>query len=473
MVKAVPYLQAHDNLPSGAARTDTVAAPGSPAQVLRALQQRAGNAAVARLVATQLAPTAAALGSMTNTQRTGPTPASGSASPSAAASPTLADQVLSPIPDVPPMSAIAAATEAQTTSSEAAGAAARTWTRRHIPFTQVLSQMAAENSAGPGAPLPAAAGVTALAGAQARYAARVGLLLAAVHYRRSHQLLDVAEQARPGGPIRAALAGECHPLEVVMDPTGDRMRAAVFDATLAAAALRPRGALVELVVHFAGHGSVYGMSGVDEQTVGYGEVVSWQQIARDVGVHLFLIADTCNAGGAVIAATADHLDLERRRVRGMTAGPARDRLRLTGHRLVDLAILREDLGERVGYVHNLEFPGHRPLGPYREAFRRAFETCAELVVFAGEPDPMLPGLGALQPRLLDLADALEPGRTSPTRPVVREARRRAAPILDRLTDIEQAALVRFDAQIDEATAPAATAPTATAPAASAPPATGR
>jgi hypothetical protein len=363
----------------------------------------------------------------------------------AASEATLADQIFAPIPEVPPMTAITSTTEAQTTTRELSRAAVREWRRNHVPLLTTLADMAARNRVGPGAPLPTAAGVGAAA-----YAARTGIVFACSHYRRGTSLDDVAEFAGPRGPLRPALAAELHPLHVVMNPTGAEIRAGVFDAISAAAALRPRGALVELVIWFVGHGSVTDMSGTDHGRIDYSEVLGWQLLARDVGVHLVLVADTCNAGQAVVVAEGDHHRQLHAAILALPE-PTRAELLAKHDRIRQVANARSRLGGSLGYLHDLEMGwGHDPSSVRGGMFERAYEAAADLAATASLDDPLFPGLHDLFDRLADLADVLYPGVAHPTGPLAARARHLGAPLLDRITDISEQGLRRLDVEVERA-----------------------
>lgn len=273
-------------------------------------------------------------------------------------------QALFPIPQGPTYETMTTSTGAQSTSGELTRDALRLWRRETISLDDAYRRVSREPSLRDGSRR-----VVPTSGGQEPGEVTVtwGLLLALWDYhnvagrdeggsipevdppnhRRASQLADVRAMLREGSPFRRAAESSYDHHEIAENPTAQGMVGAIMDTVDRLANGLAEGQQAQLTVNFQGHGGWGNLHGVDGRDLGRGQLRSIATYARERGVHLTYILDTCNAGASALlaeneemVAIADQLpqdmDPQRRAQLAARGAPVSELMQI-GHTLSDIA----------------------------------------------------------------------------------------------------------------------------------------
>jgi hypothetical protein len=218
----------------------------------------------------------------------------------------LLDQIRGQEP--PPFEAITSTTAGEYSRGELEHEIGRLWRRQRMSFTAAARRVATQGSRGGRGPRAAE---SQQIDPESPYALRWSVNLFAYDYQKWGDLPEIRELFRRGAPFRRSLEADFSRVIPVMNPTGDDMRSAIYDAIFEISAATPEGQLAELVVTFSGHGGNGVIFGVDEQPLRPSDLREIGHFAQDWGVHLIYVLDTCRAGFLVSFAQASALtDIE-------------------------------------------------------------------------------------------------------------------------------------------------------------------
>jgi hypothetical protein len=274
------------------------------------------------------------------------------------------------------------------------------------------------------------------------FTARWGLVWAAWDYPSWGDLPEIAGLLRRGSPFQRALAGEFTNVINVNNPTDSQMRDSLLDATILLSQQVPEGGVGELVVNFQGHGGGGRVYGVDEGPgLGPTEMMRRAQMARELGVHIVYVLDTCNVGQAVMFAQAE-MSQELRRQAGTLPGDQQreltERLDVARTLGTHLAALNRNLSD----LYSLRRAAARPDGveatrPFFDAIRGVL---TELRDYAEGSPAGAADLGPITELSFEPFTTALVASVDPSRRAIFTLRRQIEPLLDRINDITAAIL---------------------------------
>lgn len=363
---------------------------------------------------------------------------------------------LFPIGQGPGAEVISTSTGAQSTAGELTIRALRTWRRDRVSLDDAYRSAAEQrlDRVGGGPDV-----VPTRGGADPPLAPTLqwGVLLAAWDYANLRRRPDAAEAAgiaeylredesghsgnlgdvramlRAGSPFMRAASASYGRHIVVENPSASGMTSAIYDAIDQLAEHLGNGEQGQLTVNFQGHGGRGEIEGVDGQAVSRTALLGMASYARERGVHLTFILDTCNAGSAALL--AENHELFDVAVRAEDAPEeTRAALRAAGRGLIPLLQIGLALND---IATDLRFQRLRNDGERAQAVAMLREAARLLDELApnNENLPRIPGLTQLL--LLAVAPRLT-FRFIVDRPFslrqMRSARESLAPLLDAIND---------------------------------------
>lgn len=381
---------------------------------------------------------------------------------------------LFPIDDGPGAEVITTSTGAQSTTGELTSRALQLWRREHVALDDAYRQAADEDLAPVGGSGPDVVPTRGGAAPPERPAVHWGVLLAAWDYANvrgredpteasgiapflqpegggnSGNLGDVRAMLRQGSPFMQAADGYDRHV-VVENPSTAGMTSAIYDAADGLGALVAPGQRAQLTVNFQGHGGGGAIEGVDGEVLERGDLLRAAEYAREQGVHVTYVLDTCNAGSAaLLAENREFYDVA---TRAQDAPPeTQAALRAAGQVLVPIFQIGLELNDIATAIRFQRLRNDAERAQAVATLERAIALVEQLDdLRADHPDiPGFPEIGllGLTPRIT-FRLLVERGRFSLRR--LRDARETLAPLLDAINDL-------LSDQVDELSAIAPQAP---------------
>ena len=211
----------------------------------------------------------------------------------------LLDQIGIHQTEVPPMTAIVAATGAELSSGSLEEDIERLWRRERIPFVQAARMAASRDYSASRDSDEAHAMASPDVTPEQGYALKWALSMYAYDYQRGRDLPEIRRLLYQGSPFQQSLAADTDHIIRVSNPTASDITTQIVEAIWALALALPENQIGELVVHFSGHGGEGGISGVDGEFVSRESLTRYALWAADHSVHITYVIDACLTGDLV------------------------------------------------------------------------------------------------------------------------------------------------------------------------------
>lgn len=274
--------------------------------------------------------------------------------------------------------------------------------------------------------------------------ARWAIYLGAWNYRGGTDLTDIRDHLKKGSPFRKALDGSYDNVVIVRNPTADQMNTRIMDTIIDLFPKLQQGNIGELTVYFEGHGGAEGLAGVDWANLTFEDMQSLGRFARDFGIHLTYILDTCNIGSLVNYAQGEQVGDLSDQISELS-GPEQKTLEEHRASIKDVGTASYGIGRAINLIYwwrkELRNPDERGrIDSYFEILKTSVNNLrthihSNAAWLSGEAIDHIDSLLAPLQEQIDKAD----GRRI-SRRIMNRLRKPAAPLIDFLNDTIQDSL---------------------------------